>query len=497
MYNSMGSVSGCMEDTREEVIGKIVEWMNGDGNQPMCWLHGAAGAGKSAISRTVAEKCAKNKRLAASFFFFRNAGRRSKITHLISTLAYDLAFSVPTMKQYIKKALKKDPHIIHRSLDDQFRTLITEPIQSTADRPLSKVVRLATGHTPPFVIIIDALDECDDKAMIVEFIEIVARAFADHDLPLRFLFTSRVEEHIRERFSTSLMLASTFRLALQDFDADADIRKFFCSRFSAIYEQKRRLMGSISFPWPSEPNLAKLVERSAGSFIFAFTLVNFVNDGTDLPHRKLQVCLQSHAGLDPLYTQILQSTPHNPHFRQIFETIIIIQEQLSIKDLACLFQMETGDVVHALLGVQSILVVPEDNNHPVWPFHTSLRDFLTTEARSGDFFINPSTCHLSITSTCLEAMSNYSGNGFVRCQHLSFCQRRWYQHLWCAIKEGGDNIFSSEDGATMMNKLIAFVSQLFDNWLDSIIYHEVCHGAMMDLDNIVLLLRVSSLLFGC
>ena len=49
-YDSIGGVGGCLEGTRREVIGKIIEWIDGHNDQPICWLNGAAGFGKSAIS---------------------------------------------------------------------------------------------------------------------------------------------------------------------------------------------------------------------------------------------------------------------------------------------------------------------------------------------------------------------------------------------------------------------------------------------------------------
>ena len=303
MYDSIGSVSRCMEGTRQEVIGQIIAWIDGGNDQPMCWLYGAAGSGKSAISRTIAEWCAQSDRLGGSFFFLRGPGRRSSITHFISTLAYNLAFFVPTTRPYIERVLQRDQYITQRSFERQFQQLIADPIRSAVIPPL------------PMVIIVDALDECDDKGMIADFIEIVAHAIANHRLPLCFLFTSRVEEHIRQQFSISPALPMTHCLALENFYATNDIRTFFRSRFSKIYQQKQRLMRDISFPWPSESDLHKLVEKSSGSFIFAFTLINFVNDGSDLPHRKLQVALESHNGLDPLYTQVLQTAPRSPHLR--------------------------------------------------------------------------------------------------------------------------------------------------------------------------------------
>src|SRR6202167_175781 len=244
----MGNVSGCLAGTRREIIGKIIEWIDGHSNQPMCWLSGAAGSGKSAISRTIAKLCEGSNRLGASFFFLRGAGRRSTIDHFISTLAYNLAFSVPAMKAYIEDALKRDPHIVHRSLEYQFRQLIIDPVRSV------------TGPLLPMVITIDALDECNDRKMMADFIHILTCAFRDHQLPLRFFFTSRVEEHIQKKFSAPSALAATYCLALQDFNADADLCTFFRSCFSTIYEENQRLMRNIDLPWLSESDLDELVE---------------------------------------------------------------------------------------------------------------------------------------------------------------------------------------------------------------------------------------------
>ena len=121
--------------------------------------------------------------------------------------------------------------------------------------------------------------------MMADLINIVARAFRHHRLPLRFFFTSRVEEHILEKFTSSPALAATYRLNLHDFDPNIDIRTFFRSQFTTIHQQKRRRMRNVTLPWPSESDLNNLVEKSSGSFAFASTLIKLINDGKDLPHR--------------------------------------------------------------------------------------------------------------------------------------------------------------------------------------------------------------------
>jgi hypothetical protein len=469
-----------MEGTRQEVIGKIVQWINRDSNQPMCWLHGAAGSGKSAISSTIAEMCAANNRLAGSFFFLRGAGSRSKITHFISTLAYNLAIFIPDTKPYIERVLQTDQCILCRTPERQFQQLIADPIRSV------------TMPTHPMIIIVDGLDECDNKEMIADFVDIVALAIRNYRLPLRFLFTSRVEELIRRRFAVAPALAATYRLALEDFNADDDLRRFFRSRFSTIYEQNRRVMRNITLPWPSESDLNILVEKSSGSFIFAFTLVNFVNDESDLPHRKLRAGLQSHTGLDLLYTQVLQTARQSPHFRRIFETIMTIAVHLSIMDLACLCNIEAEDVIHRLLGVQSILIIPEDDEQPIRPFHTSLRDFLTTETRSNNLCIDLPARHLSIASDCLIAMTVHGGNEFFESRGLRFASHNWIRHLLSAIQEeGSDNLLFPQQGALMMNKLMDFVSRSFDSWISSIIAQGGHHHNMEVLDSVLSMLKAT------
>jgi hypothetical protein len=62
-----------------------------------------------------------------------------------------MAISIPATRPYIENALQRDRYIVHRSHERQFQNLIVEPIRSV---PLPLV---------PMVIIVDALDECDDR----------------------------------------------------------------------------------------------------------------------------------------------------------------------------------------------------------------------------------------------------------------------------------------------------------------------------------------------
>ncbi|THU75293.1 hypothetical protein K435DRAFT_618659, partial [Dendrothele bispora CBS 962.96] len=45
----------CLPDTREDILGKIAEWAQDTSGEVICWVHGPAGPGKSAIARSIAD----------------------------------------------------------------------------------------------------------------------------------------------------------------------------------------------------------------------------------------------------------------------------------------------------------------------------------------------------------------------------------------------------------------------------------------------------------
>ncbi|KAF8347420.1 hypothetical protein F5887DRAFT_1131099 [Amanita rubescens] len=99
----------CHPRTREKVLKIISDWIDDSyPRQRIMWLNGPAGAGKSAIAQTIAERYNDN-RLAASFFFLRNTPDRGVADRLFLTLAWQLARSIPETRPYIESALQMEP----------------------------------------------------------------------------------------------------------------------------------------------------------------------------------------------------------------------------------------------------------------------------------------------------------------------------------------------------------------------------------------------------
>jgi Parvovirus non-structural protein NS1 len=91
------------------VLDLLLQWANNtERNCSVYWLYGPAGAGKSAIAQTIAEHCAKEGQLAASFFFSRGKVGCDKGKYLFPTISYQLAISVPGTRKPIGMTVYDD-----------------------------------------------------------------------------------------------------------------------------------------------------------------------------------------------------------------------------------------------------------------------------------------------------------------------------------------------------------------------------------------------------
>ncbi|KAJ3503318.1 hypothetical protein NLJ89_g8489 [Agrocybe chaxingu] len=118
----------CDPATRLAIINKMMMWIAADNFEEhvtsMLWLNGPAGAGKTALGKTIAELCKSDRRLLGTFFFSRTMAGRSDGDTLIPTLAYQLILSLPFTRRYILQEIKCDPGIFQQDTATQLQRLI-------------------------------------------------------------------------------------------------------------------------------------------------------------------------------------------------------------------------------------------------------------------------------------------------------------------------------------------------------------------------------------
>ncbi|KAF4345187.1 vegetative incompatibility het-e-1 [Fusarium beomiforme] len=262
----------CLPDTREELLKEIDRWIDGPKSKSIFWLNGMAGTGKSTIARTVARSRSKRGDLGASFFFKRGEVDRGSLNKLMATLAYQLALSMPEVAIFIKKALDANPAIVGKNVKEQFKKLIQEPLSEAATTPTNPL---------SVVMVIDALDECDQEADMRLLVNIFSQAKTLCPY-LRVFLTSRPELPIRLGFSE--VQGSYQDFVLHEIPAqivEHDIVIFLNDEFKKIRSDFNKTVGDerkLPLDWPGRPTVQSLAQMAVPLFIFAATVCRFVGD---------------------------------------------------------------------------------------------------------------------------------------------------------------------------------------------------------------------------
>jgi hypothetical protein len=317
----------------------------------------------------------------------------------------------------LRRTLTDYPSTLHLRLHDQIEKLIIRPA-FTIPRPIQ-----------PKVVIIDGLDESSDNDRLCDLIRLLVDT--TNHIPLRFLFTSRPERHIRQTFDSTSARGKVRFLSLRDFGARSDVRRYLQLHLSKIRDQNDHIMRDVPRRWPSERALDVLVYQSDGLFIYVSTLVKFVAGRTGLPQERLQAAMTTHRGVDPLYHQVLSVACEFEYFERVIGTIVFLRHPLTISKLGQLLQLQSSHIRLALDGCQSVLVVPDGDEEIVKPYHASLRDFLTDHNQAGAHFLDPQVYHVSILVACLQLISmheNYDGGN-----HLFYPCQNWCYHFSSAL----------------------------------------------------------------
>ncbi|KAJ3502685.1 hypothetical protein NMY22_g18506 [Coprinellus aureogranulatus] len=426
--------SVCFHGTRLWVIGYIKQWANNLNLQAVphiLWIFGYAGCGKSAIAQTIAEEFAQQGRLAACFFFFRGAGDRSGVSRFATTVASQMVAAFPATRPLVEAVVKSHPWLLSHStasIGHQFEYLVYHPLRS-----ISHTLR------GPVLIVFDGVDECGDREDAARFIEHMTDFFRRFpDAPFRILISSRVENHIHELLHTSPTVQT---LNLVEHTPDEDIS---VALDVEIDRRRGRRILACDKSWPSWWDKQELVKHIGGSFIFMTTVIKYLFD-PDLkdgltPMQRLPLVLDMKPNFDALYKSILEPCQHFPHFHNILSTIALAFKSVSISQIAGLLELTTSQVVNVLISLHAIMQVPGDDRTPITLWHTSVRDFVTSEDRAGPFFVSH-THHILIARGCIRRATD-SNPSATR----EYSQRYALQHLRKFLTTHGEDAADQFDG---------------------------------------------------
>jgi hypothetical protein len=413
----------CLPNTRTALLHTIAEWAKNKDGKPIFWLSGMAGTGKSTIARTAAQSFAEAGQLGASFFFKKGEGECGNASRFFSTIATDLVAREPGMLPGIRKALDEDSALSQRALKDQFEKLILHPLWG---------VQQARSTALAYVVVIDALDECEREEDIRAILPLLTRTKDIRLVSLRVLVTSRPELHIRLGFKQ--MPNGTYQdLVLHEVAKNTiehDIRLFYEHELSAIRQARK-----LSLDWPTTDQIQALVDLAVPLFIFAATVCRYIGTKGGHPEGYLNNVLQyqklTFSQLDRTYLPVLEQLLVEQEedekeawlhaFREVVGSIVVLEKPLSIASLARLLQVPQKEVECRLDALHSVLSVPDSEDVPIRLLHLSFREFLVGRQRQGKslFWVDGRDTHKNLASHCLKLMSKLSGLRQNMCSLLS------------------------------------------------------------------------------
>jgi hypothetical protein len=404
----------CLRDTRVDLLRDIHGWADGQDERCIFWLSGLAGTGKSTIARTVARRYLDQKRLGASFFFSRGGGDVGYAEKFVTTVAFQLANNIPDLKRKICDAISKRSDIATQSLRDQWQDLVLTPLSNLDGK----------DYQSTYVLIIDALDECEGQNDIQMILQLLAEVRSLKVVQLRVLLTSRPEVPIRYGFN------QIQKDEHQDFVlhgikpsiVDRDISVFLRDKLGDV-----RSKYQLQADWPEERAITTLVRSSDGLFIWAATACRFIEQGGQLAQNRLSLLLHNANGtieparkLDEIYTTVLTNSIGREHneketlqlrelFREVVGPIIISSEPLSVSNLVGLLGTDVEALNQTLSNLHSVLHVPEAESGTIRLLHPSFRDFLLDHKRCSNpqFHIDEKLVHREMYMNCLRVMKQH------------------------------------------------------------------------------------------
>ncbi|KAG6863334.1 hypothetical protein C0991_005699 [Blastosporella zonata] len=308
--------------------------------------------------------------------------RRQK--NIVPTLVYQLARHSQLYAKSLLAADKLDS--VNKQLAKQMQDLLVGPWEKcNSDRSID---------LPPYLVIIDALDEIDGKGGSGFLQELLMTIEKGHLRGLKFLITSRPDPHLAVLCKSFKSDAVCYLQDVTEEEADKDITTYL---HAALPE------------FQHEPELAKLVSKAGGLFIYASTAVRYIlsnpesskGERRDLMGKLLDSddvkksldFSEATVQIDSLYSQILSeafsgfSREHIQARLQILHTILCAEERISTSIAAALLPNSQNvedmqERAHSL--VQKLHAVLYMKDKCVFWYHASFPDFIFTQARSSN-----------------------------------------------------------------------------------------------------------------
>ncbi len=195
------------------------------------------------------------------------------------------------------------------------------------------------------------------------------------------------------------MIDRTQTLVLDNnYKPDNDIRLFLLEKFAEL--KSTHPQGPyLPSPWPPESSVNKLVENSSGQFIYAATVMRFLDSPRHDPIKALDSVLKTRPSLeqsetpfqqiDALYHHVLGSVKDIAKVLGILHCVMLARQIYDVDEVEALLGYSNGESHTVLCDMHSLLNIPDKRGDWITLHHTSLEDFLRDPLRARHLYISP------------------------------------------------------------------------------------------------------------
>jgi hypothetical protein len=317
----------------------------------------------------------------------------------------------PELHKHIADAAASNHHIHGLGLYDQWERLILQPLAHLGTEAFQQ----------PLIIVVDALDECDNNDNVSLLIRCLAAAVAIEHVDLRIFITSRPDQPINLGFA-DISVDSHRDFILHDIEqsiVDQDLTVYYKYQLKQIARSCR-----LDEAFLSDESVQILVQKSSGLFIYAATVCRFVRAGGALAGSRLSHVVSTNnlptrvgTELDRMYMTVLEYSLNaelDPDevsktqelFRRIVGAIVVLFDALSPASLAMMLSESTDTIALPLDNLHSLMDIPKEASRLIRLLHPSFREFLLDPQRCSHpaFYIDAKEAHRRLFDCCLRIM---------------------------------------------------------------------------------------------
>ena len=404
-------------DTREWVFKKVEDWLDDRSSQyRVMVISGIAGMGKSVIAAVISQRMQEAGRLSGSHFCQHNNARYRNPRLMLRSLACHLSNALPEYKKALVGQLSRNlgAKLDHLGVEELFALLFKEPLSTLPD----------PGRNT--LIVIDGLDESEYQGRN-ELLDVIANHFGKLPLWIRFLVTTRPERNIIE----SLRRLKPLQLEPSGEKNLEDIQLFFQKQLQHVVNQECL-----------DPILKKLVEKSEGLMLYAYFLVECIEQNVSLLDQR-QLDERFPLGISSVYHSYFKRLEEELHkqvcveednFLKFLCVVTASREPLPLAFISKVLGLglngnSRADQRKANKAISCVSTLLPIRNGRLHIIHKSVKDWLTDRLCYGDhdFIVEESEGHCILARLCVEVLDDVKQKG-VHDKQFSDTEKYALQH---------------------------------------------------------------------